>query len=162
MNKKIIGLIALTTLLSPQNTQTQNNMNEMQIFVSKKTPNLGADTENIMEELQNTIWMTSDLQNTRELYVFFYDYKYGNISIKREENVRFPQQSYPMKFIQKGPYPNSSIFIIPSQEKILYYTFYLLTPYYMIISAGYNSIDPLLTMEIPDYLQDGHLLQLVY
>ncbi|MGL4676744.1 MAG: hypothetical protein ACRCWI_03650 [Brevinema sp.] len=162
MNKIIIGLYYIITLLSCQNIYSQNNTNEIQNFVSQKLPDTERNIDNIIEELQNTIWLSSDLPNKRELYTFFYDYKYGNISIKKGDKVSFPQKSYPIKFVQKGPHPNSSIFVIPSQEKILYYTFYLLNPYYLIISAGYNSIDPLLTMEISDYLQDGYLLQLVY
>lgn len=130
--------------------------------VSQQIPNLSIEEDDIMGKLKNTVWSTMDFPNNRELNSFFFDSKYGNVSILRGKPMVFPKQFFPMKYVQKGPYPNSSIYIIPSKEKILYYLFYLVTPYYLIISAGYNSVEPLMEMQVPQYLEDGYMMQLIY
>ncbi|MDK2818526.1 MAG: hypothetical protein KFW21_03640 [Spirochaetota bacterium] len=142
-------------LASPQNSKTKLNL------ASKKIPLLNLTTS-IFEELQETVWITSDIKSNKDLYVIFNDNQYGRVSVTRGAVAKYPTESYPIKFIQEGPYPNSGIFVIPSQKKILYYSFYFLNQYYLLISPGYNQIEPLLKLTIPEYFKDGYILQLVY
>ena len=133
-----------------------------QSFMSKQIPSLTFTIGTIFDQLQNTIWVATDIRNGTDLYVVFNNNKFGRSAVLRGAAANYPKNTYPMKFIQEGNLPNSGIFLVPSQDKILYYSFHFLNQYYLLISPGYNQIEPLLELEIPDYLADGYILQLVY
>ena len=133
-----------------------------QALISKKVPTLNFTTGTIFDQLQETIWVASDVKKNTDLYVVFNNNRYGRKVVPRGTPVSYPSEVYPIKFVQEGRFPNSGIFIVPSREKVLYYSFYFLNQYYLLISPGYNQIEPLLKLEIPDYLTDGYVLQLVY
>ena len=133
-----------------------------QALISKKVPTLNFTTGTIFDQLQETIWVASDVKKNADLYVVFNNNRYGRKVVPRGTPVTYPSEVYPIKFVQEGRFPNSGIFIVPSREKVLYYSFYFLNQYYLLISPGYNQIEPLLKLEIPDYLTDGYVLQLVY
>lgn len=162
----IIFLVTLLLMNISVKAQEQNNQQKKtdmnSPLVSQRIPNLSSNTEDIIDKLMNTIWTTRDIPNSRDLYVFFVDNKYGNIAVPQGSKVVFPKEFFPMKFVQKGPHPHSSIYIIPSKEKVLYYTFYLLDSYHLVISAGYESIEPLTKMDLSKYLEDGYIMQLIY
>ena len=157
MTFRYFSIIIFSYILLLQNTSLHS-----QALISKKIPSLDYTSGTIFEQLQNTVWVASDIKNSTDLYVIFNNNSYGRRSVTRGTAISYPSESYPMKFIRKGKFPNSGIFIIPSQEKVLYYSFCFLSPYYLLISAGYHQIEPLLKLEIPDYLTDGYMLQLVY
>ncbi len=96
------------------------------------------------------------------LYSFFQAGKYGNIEVPYGGELAYPDDFFPMKYVQQGAFPNSSIFIVASGNKILYYAMYLVDPYHLAVSGGYSSIAPLVDMDIKGYLRDGYMLQLVY
>lgn len=133
-----------------------------QSLVSKKIPSLNFTSGSILDQLQETIWVTSNIKNNTDLYVVFNNNRYGRKAVLRGTPLTYPSEVHPIKFVRNGRLTNSGIFIVPSQEKILYYSFIFLTPYYLLISPGYNQINPLLKLEIPEYLTDGYILQLVY
>ena len=140
----------------------QPNSLHAQAFLSKQIPSLTFRSGTIFDQLQNTIWVATDVKNGTDLYVVFNNNKFGRTAVLRGAAANYPASTSPMKFMQEGKHPNSGIFLVPSKEKILYYSFYFLNQYYLLISPGYNQMEPLLDLEIPDYLADGYILQLVY
>ncbi len=162
MRKILLILLCLLIPLSAQELDGESAENA-QPLVSQKIPNLRMIRGgNIMDELQNTVWVTLDVKNDMTLYAFFSDNKYGNTGVLPDTELALPSVFYPMRFLQAGNQEHSSIFIIASKQKLLYYTMYLIDPYHLVISAGYNSPDPLLEMTLEEYLRDGFVLQLVY
>ena len=157
MTFRYFSIIIFSYILLLQNTSLHS-----QGLISKKIPILNSTSETIAEQLQETIWVASDIKNNTDLYVVFNNNRYGRKMVLRGTPITYPSEVYPIKYVQEGKFPNSGIFIIPSKEKVLYYSFYFLNPYYLLISPGYNQIEPLLKLEIPDYLTDGYMLQLVY
>ena len=140
----------------------QSTFLHSQSLVSKKIPSLNFTSGSIFDQLQETIWVTSNIKNNTDLYVVFNNNRYGRKAVLRGSTPTYPSEVHPIKFVKTGRIANSGIFIVPSQEKILYYSFVFLNPYYLLISPGYNQMDPLLKLEIPEYLTDGYILQLVY
>jgi len=143
-------------------TNVTNNMTNNSIRVSsKKIPNLYS-LDTLIQKLDGTVWVTSNFKKLEDLFIFFNQNQQGISISKRGSGINIPKKMYPIKFIQNGNKVNSGIFIIPSKDKILYYSFYLISPYYLAISAGYNNISPLTNLSLQNYLNDGYLLQLVY
>lgn len=131
-------------------------------LVSQKIPSMEFEISTMMEQLQDTIWFATDMRQDQDLYVFFKDNSYGGIAISQGLAPQAPQRMYPAKFVQAGNMPNTAIFLIASQDNILYYSIKLISPFFLVISAGYPYPEPLVDMATEDYFLNGYLLQLVY
>ena len=157
MTFRYFSIIIFSSIMILQSTSLHS-----QSLVSKKIPSLNITSGSIFDQLQETIWVASDIKNNTDLYVVFNNNRYGRKAVLRGTPPTYPSEVHPIKFVKTGRLANSGIFIVPSQDKILYYSFVFLNPYYLLISPGYNKIEPLLKLEIPEYLTDGYILQLVY
>jgi len=131
------------------------------VTVSAQIPNLNAPTS-ILEKLNNTVWMTSDLKRNEDLYIFFKGNRQGLGVVKRGEDTPVPQILYPIKMVQQGSDVYSGIFIVSSENKLMYYSFRFITPFYLAISDGYENPTPLQFITLEDYFNTGYILQLIY
>lgn len=113
------------------------------------------------QKLNNTIWTTTDIKENIDLYVFFKDNKKGVVIANSGEQVSFPKKMFPIKYVQSAPHLNSGIFLVTSENSMLYYAMRLFSEKYLGISAGYESIEPLLDISTSDYFEKGYILQYV-
>ncbi len=128
---------------------------------SQNFPILYSSGDSMLAQLNGTVWVTVDTRRNEDLYAFFVDKKYGSSAVERGCEATAPQRMFPIKFMQRGPMPNTGIFMVASQDRILYYAFTFLSPIYLVISAGYEDITPLLVNDISYHLSNGYLLTLV-
>lgn len=139
--------------------------NSQEEFTFQKTKIGKALQENqiirLDQKIEGTIWTAADIERDLDLYVFFQDYSKGIIITQRGGEVAFPSEMFPMKFLQAGKNLNSGIFLVSSQGKILYYAMRLFSEKYLGISAGYESIEPLINISTSDYFEKGYILQFV-
>lgn len=116
----------------------------------------------LIENLANTVWMAVDIKRGEEFYLFFQNGTHSVSLTKRGGIPKYPDKLYPIKGIVDNPEDNSSIVIVASQNRLLYYSFKLLSPYYLGISAGFDTPEPLQELTISDYFNNGYIMHLVY
>ncbi len=130
-------------------------------FFAQSVPDLALVDRDMLGQLSNTTWVAVDPAKNKDLYVFFYGNQYGGCALENGEKPDVPLQLFPIKYVQQGRVPYSGIFVVSSQRKLLYYAFAFMTPFYLVISGGYDNLAPLVGMGIEDYLVDGYAMRLV-
>lgn len=141
----------------PVPTNTSNQI----ATTSKQIPILNSGKD-LISLLNNTVWMASDLKRNEDLFVFFKNSLQGVSLTQRGQKIIIPKKMYPMKIIEDNKVDNSAILLIASEKELLYYSFKLITPFYLAISPGYDDINKLKNLSYNDYFNKGYILQLIY
>lgn len=130
-------------------------------LVSQRIPRLPLEGP-FVDSLANTVWMAADLKRGEDFYLFFQNGTHSVALSKRGATPKYPEKSYPLKTVSENPEDGSAIVIVASHNRLLYYSFKLISPYYLAISAGYETAEALQELSISDYFNSGYVLQLVY
>ncbi|MGL5721420.1 MAG: hypothetical protein ACRCY4_03345 [Brevinema sp.] len=115
-----------------------------------------------LDNLANTSWVASNIKRKEDFYLFFQSGTHSITVTERGGVPSYPERSFPIKTIAENPEENSATIIVASQNRLLYYSFRLITPYYLLISAGYETPEALEEITLEDYFNGGYALQLVY
>lgn len=130
-------------------------------LVSQRIPRLPLEGP-LTEALANTVWLAADLKRGEDFYLFFQNGTHSVALTKRGITPKYPDKSYPLKTVSENAEDGSAIVIVASQNRLLYYSFKLISPYYLAISAGYETAEALQELTLTDYFNSGYVLQLVY
>ncbi|MGL4561150.1 MAG: hypothetical protein ACRCV0_02520 [Brevinema sp.] len=152
--------IATTPAVLPEPASSLNSANQI-ATTSQQIPRLNT-RRSILMLLNNTVWMTSDLKRNEDLVVFFKDETQGISLTTRGQKVQLPKKMYPIRIIENNTNNNSAILIIASQKNILYYSFKLLTSFYLLISPGFETLEEAKKVHEDEYFNQGYILQLIY
>ncbi|MGL4367436.1 MAG: hypothetical protein ACRCTQ_04055 [Brevinemataceae bacterium] len=158
---RIFAVLILTYITGTIYSQTPGLSADSVSTTSKKIPDLMIPGK-LLDKLNDTVWLASDLKKNQDFYIFFKNQRQSVAAVPRGQAVGYPQQSYPLKYMQEGSEANSAIYLVITEDKLLYYSFRLITPYYLAVSPGYETIDPLTTFTLQNYFNTGYILQLVY
>ncbi|MGL4563527.1 MAG: hypothetical protein ACRCVW_06720 [Brevinema sp.] len=152
--------ITATPATLPEPASSLNSANQI-ATTSQQIPKLNTG-RSILMLLNNTVWMTSDLKRNEDLVVFFKDETQGISLTTRGQKIQLPKRMYPIRVIENNTNNNSAILIIASQKNILYYSFKLLTPFYLLISPGFETLEEAKKVHEDEYFNQGYILQLIY
>ncbi|MGL5253845.1 MAG: hypothetical protein ACRC9L_02305 [Brevinema sp.] len=115
-----------------------------------------------LDNLANTVWLASNIKRKEDFYLFFQSGTHSITVTERGGNPDLPERAFPIKTVSENINDNSAVVIVASQNRLLYYSFRLITPYYLLISAGYEAQEALEDITLGDYFNGGYVLQLVY
>ncbi|MGL5722439.1 MAG: hypothetical protein ACRCY4_08575 [Brevinema sp.] len=142
---------------APEGVATGGNRS----VVSQKIPTVPL-AGSFLDNVANTAWVASNIKRKEDFYLFFQSSTHAITVTERGATPTYPERAYPIKTIAENPDNNSATVIVASQNRLLYYSFRLITPYYLIISAGYETPEALEEITLEDYFNGGYVLQLVY
>ena len=155
------GAQTLNNAPAPTPSGITNTNNSARSVVSQRMPVVPVAGP-FLDNLMNTSWVASNLKRKEDFYLFFQSGTHSITVVERGGMPKYPERSYPIKTIAEDPENNSATVIVASQNRLLYYSFRLITPYYLLISAGYESPEALAEITLADYFTGGYVLQLVY
>ncbi|SFB75210.1 hypothetical protein SAMN02745150_00613 [Brevinema andersonii] len=162
---QLIVFIVLTLLnnniFSQINTNSAVTNQNFKATTSQQIPNFN-NLNDFSKIINDTVWVASDYKRSEDLYIFFHNNTQAIQLAKMGELVEYPKEAYPIRLFKQNPAQRSAIFIVASKNRLLYYSFQLITPYFMGVSAGYENPEPLEKITLEHYFNNGYIMQLVY